>query len=308
MSSNNYIPLPPSTIVATNQRKQKEIKVKVGFSNASSKVPPPPTTSITVKPPTVAQNNNSSNNDLSQILSKRRVISGEKYDHPYFINDFKIGSGEKKLRIITISDTHNKHKKLEIPEGDILICAGDFTDRGSQYEMEQFNNWLGTLTHKHKIVICGNHEGRASIWEIKKTQEILSNATYLQDTSVCIDGINIYGLPYVPNMSDQPGESYMEFVDNKYFYKSEELLEVIYSNIPENTNILISHTPIRGILDGGARGSTALKERIKHLKELKLLVCGHVHASHGYKQDELNVTHINACNDREQCIYFDYYY
>ena len=25
-------------------------------------------------------------------------------------------------------------------------------------EVKQFNNWLGTLPHKHKIVIAGNHE------------------------------------------------------------------------------------------------------------------------------------------------------
>ncbi|KAL9653295.1 hypothetical protein ABK040_011002 [Willaertia magna] len=94
MSSNNFIPLPPSTILPIKQRKQKEIKVKVG-----STVPLPP-----IKPIT-------------------------KYDHPYFINDFKIGSGEKKLRIITISDTHNKHKNLEIPEGQLIF---NFTNGGSK--------------------------------------------------------------------------------------------------------------------------------------------------------------------------------
>ena len=45
-----------------------------------------------------------------------------------------------------------------IPEGDILIHAGDFTRCGNLQEVREFNTWLGTLPHKHKIVIAGNHE------------------------------------------------------------------------------------------------------------------------------------------------------
>ena len=36
------------------------------------------------------------------------------------------------IRIVLISDTHNKHKMLELPEGDILIHAGDFTNDGTE--------------------------------------------------------------------------------------------------------------------------------------------------------------------------------
>ena len=36
------------------------------------------------------------------------------------------------VRIVLISDTHNKHKMLELPEGDILIHAGDFTNDGTE--------------------------------------------------------------------------------------------------------------------------------------------------------------------------------
>ena len=45
-----------------------------------------------------------------------------------------------------------------IPDGDILIHAGDFTRCGHLQEVRDFNTWLGTLPHKHKIVIAGNHE------------------------------------------------------------------------------------------------------------------------------------------------------
>ena len=36
--------------------------------------------------------------------------------------------------------------------------TGDFTMRGDEQEVINFNQWLGTLHHKHKIVIAGNHE------------------------------------------------------------------------------------------------------------------------------------------------------
>ena len=45
-----------------------------------------------------------------------------------------------------------------IPDGDVLIHAGDFTRCGHLQEVKEFNTWLGTLPHKHKIVIAGNHE------------------------------------------------------------------------------------------------------------------------------------------------------
>jgi predicted phosphodiesterase len=37
----------------------------------------------------------------------------------------------KGLKIACISDTHNKHASIKIPEGvDVLVVAGDFTGRG----------------------------------------------------------------------------------------------------------------------------------------------------------------------------------
>ena len=62
-------------------------------------------------------------------------------------------SDRGKLRIVCISDTHNCHGKIAVPDGDVLIHAGDFTYRGTAGEIEAFNSWLGTLPHKHKVWI-----------------------------------------------------------------------------------------------------------------------------------------------------------
>ena len=47
-----------------------------------------------------------------------------------------------------------------IPNGDILIHAGDFSKVGSIKEVKEFSEFLKTLDHKfkYKIVIAGNHE------------------------------------------------------------------------------------------------------------------------------------------------------
>jgi len=112
------------------------------------------------------------------------------------------------LRIVCISDTHNYHTRMNcIPEGDIFICAGDFTHKedwrcysdprsGVPNTLKAFNEWLGKLTHKHKIVISGNHEigfNHYTADEIRKN--FITHATYLQDESLTVEGIHIYGTP-----------------------------------------------------------------------------------------------------------------
>ena len=61
------------------------------------------------------------------------------------------------MRLVLISDTHGDHDHLTVPDGDVLIHAGDMTENGEVSEVRDFNRWLGTLPHKHKLVIAGNH-------------------------------------------------------------------------------------------------------------------------------------------------------
>merc|ERR550514_130323 len=88
------------------------------------------------------------------------------------------------ITCVLISDTHGHHRKLTIPPGDVLIHAGDFTAFGREEHARDFNAWLGTLPHKHKIVVFGNHESNAE-WS-KRTAELLSNATFLCNEEVSL--------------------------------------------------------------------------------------------------------------------------
>ena len=87
-------------------------------------------------------------------------------------------------RLVVISDTHGQHRALTLPEGDVLIHAGDFTRFGLKQDAIDFNEWLGTLPYAHKLVVLGNHEVNAS-W-VSDTRALLSNATFLCDSGVSL--------------------------------------------------------------------------------------------------------------------------
>jgi hypothetical protein len=67
------------------------------------------------------------------------------------------------VRFVCMSDTHSsvenaKDLPFTIPDGDVFLHAGDFTDYGHPEKVKEFDDWLGTLPHKHKILVAGNHD------------------------------------------------------------------------------------------------------------------------------------------------------
>jgi hypothetical protein len=62
------------------------------------------------------------------------------------------------MRIVALSDTHLRHEELDIPSGDMLIHAGDFSMIGKFTDVERFGKWMNDQPHKHKLAIPGNHD------------------------------------------------------------------------------------------------------------------------------------------------------
>ena len=62
------------------------------------------------------------------------------------------------MKILAISDTHNQHKKIAIPEADVLIHCGDLTNGGEIWEIKEFCKWIAKTPVKQRIVIPGNHD------------------------------------------------------------------------------------------------------------------------------------------------------
>lgn len=186
------------------------------------------------------------------------------------------------MRIVCISDTHSLHRQVDIPDGDVLIHAGDLCNHGTKGEVKQFISWLGELPHAHKIFIAGNHD-----WPFykqrKQVHHWLKHGTYLQDKSAVVSGLKFYGTPWQP-----------EFCNWAFNLPRGERLAAVWRDIPDDTDVLITHTPAFGILDSGERfGCRDLTDRVEQL-ELKLHVFGHVHVSHGTKQIGQTIF-VNAC-------------
>lgn len=198
------------------------------------------------------------------------------------------------IKIVLISDTHTKTEGFTIPECDLLIHAGDPTYQGKKNESLDFLEWFNSLDQAtEKIYVAGNHEVR---WDRAKQsdaqlEEWLMEARakygrirYLEHESIKLFGLNIFGSPYTPDFFPE----YWAFN-----LPRGERLKATWAQIPNDTNILISHGPAKGWLDwvpegdgsgrypGGHVGCADLRARIFQLYDLKLFVCGHLHDQYG---------------------------
>lgn len=204
-----------------------------------------------------------------------------------------------KLSIVAISDTHCQMSKVKLPKGDILIHSGDHSYRGTVEEMTEA---MMTLKEKGKdfkyiVTICGNHD-----WLGETNPSLMENIAeengiiYLYHKSVEIEGIKIFGSPYTP-----------WFYDWAFNVPRGEEIKILWEQIPEDTNILITHGAPMNILDMVPRGIHAgceeLHKRVFELKDLKLHVFGHLHSGNNKKYGGIikqnGITFINAaiCNE-----------
>jgi 3',5'-cyclic AMP phosphodiesterase CpdA len=177
------------------------------------------------------------------------------------------------MRVVLISDTHNQHDGLELPDGDLLIHAGDFSGRGLQSEVLSFLNWFGKQRHRHKVLIAGNHDFLAEKNPALFESFVPEGVIYLNDSGCEIEGFKIWGSPVQPWFYD-------------WAFNRQRGAEIAqhWALIPEDTDILITHGPAHGILDkvenGPHVGCEELLKRIEGIQPM-LHVCGHIHEAHG---------------------------
>lgn len=185
------------------------------------------------------------------------------------------------MKICCISDTHGKEEHLDIPECDVLVCAGDF-NLSIEWDLDRLNYWFGTLKNvKNIIYVAGNHDFVLQKFNNNFIADICTNAIYLQDSSVTIEGVKFYGTPWSP------------FFQSWAFMESHDFLKENREKIPEDTDVLISHCPPYGIMDhvgmangdrGRSQGCVSLLNKVKLIKP-KLHVFGHIHEGYGTYTD-----------------------
>lgn len=105
------------------------------------------------------------------------------------------------MKIAVISHAHSFHRRLDVPEADLLVHCGDFLGNGSLTQLRNFCDWLKSLPHKHKIVIAGNHDTcLEKDWTRLEGEELLKSCChYLMGSSSIIDEVKFYGSPWQPH-------------------------------------------------------------------------------------------------------------
>jgi Icc-related predicted phosphoesterase len=177
--------------------------------------------------------------------------------------------------LVILSDTHGRHTDLAVPEGDVLLHAGDLTGRGTLEQLRTAAHWLRTLPHRHKVVIAGNHDFCLE-QDPDKARSILeqdAGCCYLMDQEVTIAGLRIYGSPWQP-----------WFFDWAFNVRRGAALRAIWERIPTGIDILLTHGPPAGVLDrtasGEAVGCADLAEAVERVRP-KVHAFGHIHEAYG---------------------------
>lgn len=182
------------------------------------------------------------------------------------------------VAIVCISDTHNA--QISVPDGDVLIHAGDLTQSGTFQELQDALDWLHTLPHPIKIVIAGNHELlRDSAWDDSSGQAASERAQlnwgdviYLENDEVtisCQNGrqLRVYGSPYSTRHSN-------------WAFQYPRNQDVWAGSVPDGIDVLITHGPPFVHLDLLKWGCPHLLQTLWRVQP-RLHVFGHIHEGSG---------------------------
>ena len=139
------------------------------------------------------------------------------------------------MKLVLISDTHTEHARLNLPEADVLVHAGDFLGWGTAQELINFVNWLRREAYKFnkEVLIAGNHD-RILEQQPRESQDLLleriPNLFYLQDSACIIDGVKFWGSPWTT-----------EFQNWAFMRRGGFHMDEAWKQVPEDTQVLITH-------------------------------------------------------------------
>jgi Icc-related predicted phosphoesterase len=184
---------------------------------------------------------------------------------------------------VCVSDTHELHRDLIVPDGDLLIHAGDFTFFSKRPSMlRDFDRWLGSLPHRYKVLVPGNHD---YFLEEERNRGAIMNAELLVASGVEVAGLKIWGSPVTP------------LYGGAFSLSNAEDRNRHWAKIPANLDILVTHGPPRGILDRESpqepdAGCHELALAVERMRP-RFHIFGHIHGGRGIHRTPATVF-INA--------------
>jgi Icc-related predicted phosphoesterase len=211
-----------------------------------------------------------------------------------------------RMIIDCISDLHGYYPELE--GGDLLIVAGDLTARDEPKQYLKYFKWISEQNYKKIVWISGNHDNCLDKYEILESivnsddfpkERYAESIEYLCDSGTEFEGLRIWGSPWTLKF---PGINphCMAFTCD-----TEEELAEKWDKIPNDLDILVTHSPPFGILDKNVKGehcgSVSLRNKTldgNYFKKFRHHIFGHIHEMGSYRLDLgitkfINCSHVN---------------
>lgn len=173
---------------------------------------------------------------------------------------------------------HGAQPQLE--GGDLLIVTGDLTrNHNSENEMALFDYWLNEQPYNKKVVIAGNHDNVLYENRLK-----IQFGDYLCDSGTEFEGLKIWGYPWSHRfIGINPNCCAFTYLDETWHYDEH------IAKIPNDIDILITHEPAFGVLDGIPQedgslfhvGNKGLYGWLKYVERPLLHVFSHIHEAYG---------------------------
>lgn len=186
------------------------------------------------------------------------------------------------MKIAALADLHGFFP--EVPDCDVVVVAGDIVNWNPglpdwqmgfycKEQIKQFRDWLNALNMRGIVVVgcAGNHDFAFAETDVARK----INWHYLEDEGTEIGGLKFWGSPWQPWMAGWAFNSPESDLDDD----AEPFMASKFEQIPDDTDILITHSPPAGFHDtvrGAHKGSLALNRAVERVQP-KLHIFGHVH-------------------------------
>lgn len=212
-------------------------------------------------------------------------------------------------RIVAMSDTHLLHNEVRVPDGDVLIHAGDALIRGGQEELGEFAKWWRGLPHETKLFVPGNHD-KIFQNEWATAVEMMAGTEIIEHGRTTLAGVKTFASSWTPG--GYPG------VHRWAFHYPVQSPNTMWQNAGDpHTKLFVTHGPGLGIGDatsakfGNANvGCPHLTARLMELAmfgDLEHHIFGHIHDGHGLYQLNLEQTKHKTMLFHNVAICDDYY-
>eukprot|EP00929_Paragymnodinium_shiwhaense_P067407 TRINITY_DN33936_c1_g2_i1.p1 TRINITY_DN33936_c1_g2~~TRINITY_DN33936_c1_g2_i1.p1 ORF type:complete len:300 (+),score=28.18 TRINITY_DN33936_c1_g2_i1:146-1045(+) len=183
------------------------------------------------------------------------------------------------MRIVLISDTHERHAAYAVPPADLLIHCGDILassrfaqEAHSLNVLRDFSSWLASTPCRHKVVVPGNHDIGITALGRERIAEVLGTAKYLEFETLELEvrpggdadekapvALKVYGAPL------SYGRSHNQACQGS------EAEDTMKRTIPESADIVVTHGPPKGLI-------------AEALEQIKPKLHAHGHQHKGYSQ------------------------